>query len=264
VIVDSHTHASLAWYEPVETLLFEMDRAQVDRAILIQINGQYDNSYQFACVARHPDRLASVVLVDPSRDDASEALQRLAEQGASGVRLGPTVRSPGDDPLRLWRTAARLGLAVSCGGNSADFASPQFGELVQALPEVTIVVEHLASVSQPSAGGADEDRRLAAFELARFPNVFIKVPGLGEFCRRAQPVSEPFPFAQPIPPYLEHARARFGAERMMWGSDFPPVAGREGYARALRLTMDQFAARPAAERDAIFGDVAQRVFAPRA
>ena len=31
-----------------------------------------------------------------------------------------------------------------------------------------------------------------------------------------------------------HAEA-FGARRMMWGSDFPPVSFREGYANALRF-----------------------------
>jgi hypothetical protein len=40
VIVDAHGHASLDWYEPIETLLFEMDRHGVDQAVLIQINGQ--------------------------------------------------------------------------------------------------------------------------------------------------------------------------------------------------------------------------------
>jgi len=45
MVVDSHCHASLAWYGPVESLLFEMDRHAVERAILIQIVTEYDNSY---------------------------------------------------------------------------------------------------------------------------------------------------------------------------------------------------------------------------
>src|SRR3954447_10462665 len=53
VIVDSHCHASQAWYAPVESLLHEMDRNGVERAILIQIAGEYDNSYQLACVRQH-------------------------------------------------------------------------------------------------------------------------------------------------------------------------------------------------------------------
>ncbi len=37
--VDSHCHASVHWYEPIETLLHEMDRNEVDQAVLFQIMG---------------------------------------------------------------------------------------------------------------------------------------------------------------------------------------------------------------------------------
>ncbi len=148
VVVDTHCHASLDWYEPIETLLYQMDSNGVDHAVLVQIMGQFDNEYQFACTRRYPGRFANVVLVDAERPDAPEQLERLAERGSSGVRLRPTTRSPGDDPLAIWRTADRLGLAVSCGGSSADFASDEFSATVQAFPGLRIVIEHLGSVSR--------------------------------------------------------------------------------------------------------------------
>ena len=49
-IVDSHTHASTNWFEPVEMLLQQMDACGVEQAVLVQDNVQTDNSYQFACV----------------------------------------------------------------------------------------------------------------------------------------------------------------------------------------------------------------------
>src|SRR3954470_16018086 len=112
MIVDSHCHVSHAWYEPVETLLHEMDRNGVEQAILIQILGQTDNSYQQECRRRYAGRFASVVLVDPEKRDAIETLERLVDDGATGVRLRPTARSSGDDPLAIWRATGRLGLAV--------------------------------------------------------------------------------------------------------------------------------------------------------
>src|SRR5260370_32516421 len=147
-VVDPHFHASLDWYEPIETLLYEMDRIGVGHAVLVQINGQFDNAYQFDCVRRYPGRLANVVMVDTARPDATKQLEQLAERGASGVRLRPTTRSPGDDPLAIWRTADRLGLTVSCGGDGAGFASAEFAETIQALPALGIVIEHLGSVSR--------------------------------------------------------------------------------------------------------------------
>ncbi|MBV9171677.1 MAG: amidohydrolase family protein [Chloroflexi bacterium] len=256
MVVDSHCHASLEWYEPIETLLFEMDRNGVDAAILIQINGQYDNAYQAECVKRYPGRFASVVMVDHAKPDAPQTLERLHAEGASGVRLAPTVRSPGDDPLAIWHAAERLGLSISCGGKAADFATPAFAQLVEQLPRAKVVVEHLGGLSRAD----DNAQREQVFKLARFSNVYMKVTGVGEFAARAMPVKAPFPFEEPIPTFLEQAYQAFSPARLMWGSDFPPVASREGYGRALQGCRDQFANKPRADLDRIFDATARAVF----
>jgi L-fuconolactonase len=259
-LVDAHCHVSPHWYEPVESLLFHMDRNGVERAVLVQYMGQYDNAYQCECVRRYPGRFAPVVLVDAHDPDAPEALARLAERGAKGVRLRAETRSPGDDPLAIWRAAAALELPVSCGGTSRAFASAEFAGLVEALPDLPIVLEHLGSVNRPDGEAPPYDIRRHVFALARFPNVYIKIHGLGEFCTRTSPVTAPFPFEQPIPPLLEMAYRAFGPGRMMWGSDYPPVSSREGYANALRFTMDRLAALSKEDRRLIFGGVAMALF----
>jgi L-fuconolactonase len=266
VIVDSHCHVSPGWYEPVESLNFQMERHEVSHAVLVQMWGQFDNGYLFECVRRFPDRFAPVVLVDAARSDAADVLSRLAAEGASGVRLDPTTRSPGSDPFAIWRAAAELSLAVSCRGTASEFASAAFAELVASVPQLPIVLEHLGSVSQPDRDETERAARMSAFALARFPNVFIKVPGLGEFCRRTSPASESDPFIQPEPPLLEIAFAAFGSERMMWGSDYPPVSGREGYGNALHLPLARLAGLPnvtAGDLDRIFGGTALSVFPVR-
>jgi L-fuconolactonase len=262
VIVDSHCHVSECWYEPVESLLFQMDRNDVEKAILIQMQGQANNAYQTACLRTYPGRFASVVIVDVGRADAPATLAQLAEEGASGVRLRPGDRSPGDDPLAIWRAAERLGLSVSCGGGASDFAANAFAELVAALPGLPIVVEHLGALNHP-IDAAQEELRRKVFGLSRFPNVSIKIHGLGEFSQRALPVAEPFPFVTPLAPLLEQAYAAFGPDRMMWGSDYPPVSSREGYRNALRFTMEQLANKSESDRALIFGGTALRVFPVR-
>jgi L-fuconolactonase len=52
----------------------------------------------------------------------------------------------------------------------------------------------------------------------------------------------------------------FGPHRMMWGSDYPPVAGREGFGNALRYTMGQFMKKSDEDRAWIFGRTAAKVF----
>jgi len=260
IVVDSHCHTSPYWFEPVESLLHQMDRNDVERAVLIQYNGQTDNEYQFECVRRYPGRFASVVIVDSAKPAAVDDLARLAERGARGVRLAPGARSPGEDPLAIWRKASELGLAVSCGGTSAELASDEFAALVGTLPSLPIVLEHLGSINQPDGEGAPYELRRKVLALARHSNVYIKVHGVGEIASRPYPFVQPFPFAGRVPPLLELAFEAFGPERMMWGSDFPPVSSREGYRNALRWTMDQFAGKSEADRALIFGGTALRAF----
>lgn len=258
LIVDSHCHVSPIWYEPVESLLHQMDANDVAHAVLVQIQGQADNSYQFDCVRKYPGRFANVVIVDTENSGAPDQLERRAGEGAVGVRLRPTVRSPGDDPLAIWRTAERLRLSVSCIGSDDDFAAPAFADLVAALPDLRIVIEHLGSDVPVGAGPPARTR--AAFGLARFLNIYMKIPGLGEISPRAMPPSSPFPFERPVPGLFKAAVAAFGPNRLMWGSDFPPVSFREGYRNALRLPLQGFEDLAPEDRALIFGGVALSVF----
>jgi len=262
-VVDGHVHVSDCWYEPAETLLYHMDQNGIDHAVLVQMRGQTDNSYLFQCVRRYPGRFAPVVIVDTDSPTACDELKRLAEQGASGVRLRPFHRSPGEDPLAIWRTAAQLGLTVDCGGSAKLFGSEEFAHLVESLPDMTIVLEHLGANARPDANDEERAARLRALELARFPNVYLKIGGLSEFCQRAMPPRGPFPFQEPIPPLLERAIEAFGARRMMWGSNFPLVLGNEGYRASLRFPLQRFESRSQEERDLIFGGVALSLFPVR-
>jgi L-fuconolactonase len=261
LIVDSHAHATPGWFEPVESLIDQMDRYGVEHAVLVQINGQTDNGYQRSAVRRFPGRFASAVMVDTTDAGAAEQLKREVDLGATGVRLHPDTRSPQGDPLAIWHAAARLGLSVSCGGMSAaEFATDEFARLVEALPQVRIVLEHLGGGVAPVVNPEALAERRKVFALARFPNVYLKVPGLGEYCRRTLPVREPFPFETPIPPLLDLALEAFGAERLMWGSDYPLVSAREGYGNALSLVRQHLTGLPQAQQELIFGSVALRLF----
>ena len=228
--VDTHCHAGLNWFEPVELLLQQMNANSVDKAVLIQHRGTFDNTYLFECAERFPGRFAVVVIVDTSRNDAPSALGEWAERGAAGVRLAPTERSPGPDPLAIWRAASELGLVVSSLGNVDDFASDDFSDLVAELRDLPIIIEHLAGIRQGAEPPYATYKKTLA--LASSPNTYIKVGGLGEISVRPRVLQPHFGFDH-IPPLIEMAYDAFGSRRMMWGSDYPPVSGREGYRNAL-------------------------------
>jgi len=256
-IVDTHCHALPHWFEPVEVLLRQMNANGVEKATLVQVRGQFDNRYIMECVRRFPGRFSAVVIVDTDRPDAPETLGRWVHEGAEGVRLSPTVRSPGGDPLAVWRKAAELGLPVSCLGSPAGFTSPQFEQVVKEFPNLPLIIEHLGGIGRDEAAPYPMFRKMLA--LGQYPNTYMKVHGLGEICHRPVPFPVPMRF-QHIPPFMEMAYEAFGASRIMWGSDFPPVAGREGYRNALQWTMAHIPWRSDADRESVFGKTALSLF----
>lgn len=260
MIVDAHCHASDVWFEPVEPLVFQMDQNGVAAAVLTQLLGQFDNTYQQECLARYPGRFASVVAVDPAAADAPAQVRKLAIEGASGLRLRPDARSKGGDPYAIWKAAYEAGLVVSCGGPAASIVSDKFSALAEKFPDLTIVIEHLGGWSRPDCDKSPEARS-AIVRLARFPNICLKVPALGQLAQRGPllPPSGRVLSLEPGSVVLEMLKV-FGPDRLMWGSDFPPVASREGYANALNWTREIFADESADVVERVFGGTAGRVF----
>ena len=256
-IVDTHCHAGETWFEPIEVLLHQMDANDVDKAVLVQHRGAFDNSYLLECASRFPGRFTAVAQVDTSKSDAPAALERWAAQGAVAVRLAPTARSPGADPLAIWRRASELGLVVSSIGAVEAFATEEFRDLVAGLPGLTVVIEHLADARRDTEPPHTVFQR--ALELARLPNTYLKVGGLGEISPRP-PVHSNTSVFDYTPPLIEMAYEAFGAQRMMWGSDFPPVSHREGYRNAMRGVMDHPAFQSGDDREWVMGKTALEVF----
>lgn len=256
LIIDTHCHAGRNWFEPIEVLEFQMDQNGVDRAVLIQHGGTYDNSYLFEESAKRGDRFKVVVLIDPQSADPLGDLERCAEQGAAGVRIAPDGQFANVDASQIWRRAGELGLVVSSLGSAARFAAPAFAALLDDCPDTRVVIEHLAGVGIAEPPYADY---VEALKHAERDHTSIKVPGLGEICARP-PRLEPELSFDEVPPLFEMAKEAFGVRRMMWGSDFPPSAGREGYANALRGVMDHPAFSGDGELEQVMGRTAARVW----
>ena len=259
-VIDTHCHASPYWFEPVEILLDEMERAGVDQAVLTQFFGVFDNSYLVEAVKRFPGRFAVIAIVDHTQPDAPERVAELHDQGVDGLRFNCAWRSEGDDPLALWRKCADLGVTASVMGTCEQYADPEFEVVIRDLPNLNIIMEHLAGVGAFwGPGRADAEIPMEAYQralaLSKYPNVYVKVPGLGEFCPRPMPFRQPIPF-ETVPPLIEMAVEAFGGDRLMWGSDFPPSANREGYRNALRFPMELIEYPSAEARDMVFGGTA--------
>lgn len=262
MIIDSHAHVSNRWYEPVESLQSQMARTGVDGAVLVQLLGHYDNTYLIDCVRRNPGQFACVALVDVREEGVFSTLDSLIAQGVSGIRLRPTDQSPGSDPLAIWKYAADQGLVMSCVGNEKTFLSPEFSAVLESVPAAIIVLEHLGGSSSAPQTEHEFAQRRAVFQLARYANVYMKVPGLGEIVpRKALDLPSGDAHALPEVPLLREALVHFGPSRLMWGSDFPVVSSREGYAFARQWVAQALSdTLGAADLDRVFGGTAKQLF----
>jgi predicted TIM-barrel fold metal-dependent hydrolase len=216
---------------PVSLLTQYMEEYGVDRAVLIQpICAGEDNSYIADAAAAQAERFAAVCAVDPRRPDATERLAFwVRERGCRGVRFRPRKHDEeasfaSETAHRLWALSEELGLVVSVYAGPGHLSV--LAEFARRFPEITIVVDHFAHPDPREAVAGEGFRRL--LDLAVWPRVYVKVSGYHHFSM------EPYPYAD-CWPLFRAIHAEYGAERLLWGSDFPHVLLICGYRRNLRL-----------------------------
>jgi predicted TIM-barrel fold metal-dependent hydrolase len=123
--------------------------------------------------------------------------------------------------------------------------------LAQEFPGVTFVLQHAGMLEDRSPDGWVR-WRAGIRQLAACPNVVAKLSGLGTFEHACT--------AALWRPVIEETVARFGAERCLFGSNFPIEKLWTSYDRVVAVTRGCLAACSADERRAIFHDTAQRVY----
>jgi L-fuconolactonase len=248
IVVDTHVHVGLRKYEPVEALLDQMNRNRVDKAVLVQYMGNPDNTYLAECMRANPGRFAGVAIVDSSKPDAPDRLARwVREDDLRGVRLNVGLL---DQEGPVWSRAAELGIVVSAAGSLSALASEAFSKFVTGIPELRFRVEHMGHPDVTEGPPYPVYSRI--LRLADHPGATIKLSGMYSWSRLPYPYEDAYPF-------IRAALRAFGAERMAWGSDFPPVSAREGYRNALELGMT-FPGFSVAEREWIMGRTALRIW----
>jgi predicted TIM-barrel fold metal-dependent hydrolase len=213
---------------PIEMLLRDMDAAGVGRSILIQpsLYG-FDHSYLLEGLAEHPSRFAGVALADPAdAGSARRVAQMVREAPIVGVRFAPLI-----DPSRPWfgvetdslvETIADLDMAVCLLISPAHLEQATAWIARRAAPR--IVIDHIGRPDLGAEGPEAACERVA--RLSDYHNVWIKLSALPELSR------EPYPYRDTAV-WARRMLAAFGPERLMWGSDFPFIAGAEQYSASL-------------------------------
>lgn len=173
-------------------------------------------------------------------------VRRLLQSEPEGFSAAPRFRSAA-------RAIAAAGLTFDAGVRWTQL--PAVVELADAVPELTIVLDHLGkpevgSASAPNpADGTPWAESLR--DLAERPNVWCKVSGLP-----AEAEGE-WTDAQ-VRPFLDVALDAFGPDRLLFGSDWP-VSG--PYGRWLDTVSSWLADRVGEQRQkAVLAENAERVY----
>ena len=190
-----------------EELAAEMRACGVDRACLVQGWAAYrfDNRYTLQAAESDPSRFVSVCALDTQDPQAAARLEAMAaHQRLRGVRLVSGFIGAGDGlasagAQQVWDAADRIGLVVVAFtlGNQLE----SLAEAARRHGDHPVVLDHCGFVDV-----VKDFERLDP--LARLEHVYLKVST--RVLNQGQPAHT-----------VRRLADRFGAGRLMWGSDFP-------------------------------------------
>lgn len=210
---------------PLELLKEYMAEHDVQRAVIVQpLYPGEDNHYIAQCAASDPERLAAVCVVDPRANDAVSRLKYwVEEKGCRGLRLRPRIAAEADcfgepSTFPLWEYAEQSGVVINVLGGFEHLDT--LARLAGRFNGVRVIVDHLA---YPPIDDRTDFQPLLS--LAKLPNIWVKVSGFPYFSQQGYPYAD-------CDRLIRLVYESFGAERLIWGSDFPHILLQSGYARA--------------------------------
>ena len=275
MIVDSHVHilpervrdarAEIALGDPwfavchqgdrviatAEELVDAMDEAEIDRAICFAwpfadaALSADANDHLAEVQRRYADRLIAFATVNPTAPDAAREIQRCARLGLRGVgelncdAQGFSLDDPNIDAAVAASVAAGLPWTLHCSEpvgreypGKGTTTPDKVARFAMRHPDLLLICAHLG-------GGLP---------------FFAHMPEIAELCRRLWFDTAAAPFLYEPSVYREVVD-RCGADRLLFGSDFPLLTA-DRYRRAFDA-----AGLDASERGLVMGDAAAALLA---
>lgn len=241
-------------------LIAAMDEAGIDRAIVVQASTAYghDNSYVADSVQQYPDRFAGVFSVDMLAPDAPEQLAHWVGRGLQGARLFTTgstmpgqaswLSDPRLHPAWAWAEENSLPLCLQMRSEGI----PALRDLLDRFPGVKVLLDHAARPDL--SGGAPYDEARELFDLAQYDGVYLKLTERTLVSSTKTP-ADPETF-------LGWLLLDFGAERLMWGSNYP--AAEDDLSTLHQRSRDILSFLTTAAREQIFTGTADSLYPVKA
>jgi predicted TIM-barrel fold metal-dependent hydrolase len=253
--------------ENAETYISLMDSAGVDHSIIVGLSAH--DQYLTTLHRDHPDRFAIVgVIDDDATDPVGDLRRRKQESGLQGLRLfalGDDDAAPEDLALfPLLQAMAELEVKAWFYSNVQQVEL--LDRVLELLPNLVVVMNHLGfcpdiwdeiTVDDDLRPGFDiplpPDSLDVVTRLARRDSVYVHLSGMYAF------TGEPYPYPD-LQPIVDRIHGAFGSEKLLMASDYPWIKNNPGYAETLALVDHYLPDLPVAERDAIRGGNAAKLF----
>ncbi len=236
-----------------------LEAAGVNQTVLVQAAPTVHETEYLLGIADACSSVAKVVGWIDFEDPLSvETLRRLAQHPKfAGVR--PMIQDLPDDDWMLrpdiqWAYEAliELNLTFDCLGFPRHLAN--FHTLLTRYPELRAVIDHC--MKPQISDDTDAHFKMWAEGLGRLAEdtgVFCKLSGLVTEADTNCTVAT-------LKPYSDFVIKTFGAERVMWGSDWPVVRLRTEYAQWYGMSTELTAHLTAPEHQQIFAGSARRFY----
>ena len=269
VKLDTHQHfwnldeVAYPWLRPsagaiyrnfaADELAPQLAAAGVEHTVIVQAMNSYADTDSMLAIAVAQDWVAGVVGWLPIHDPA-ETARKLDEYGRNpyfkGVRhlihdeANPdwVVQKQVIEGLQILADAGLTFDVVAVFPNHLKHVPT----LAERVPNLKLVIDHLAKPPLGEAERAVWREQLAA--AAESPNVYAKVSGLNTVTADFDNWSY-----EDIKPLIDTAVELFGADRLMFGSDWPVALLAGDYAKVWDETLKCLADLSAGEREAILG-----------
>jgi L-fuconolactonase len=166
------------------------------------------------------------------------------------------------------RVLARMGLSLDTGVCFPQL--PELAEFAQAVPELTIILNHLGGLQRIGPFGNRDNEVLPAWRngiaaVAKCPNVNLKLGGIGmprlgfDWHTRDTPIGSE-ELAASMAPLMSYCIEQFGSDRCLFESNFPVDKVSFSHPVLFNAFKRFSGSYSASERAALFHDTAVRAY----
>lgn len=243
-----------------ENLCTELDAAGIHELMLMQASPDCEETKLYLELADNHPRVRGVVgwasLLSGERTAADlEGLRGPGFQKLVGIRNNHGWAPDGEilatsavfDSCRL---LAERGLTLDLHFQDQR-ELPLAIKIADQFPDLVLVINHMGK-PLIAEEGFFEPWKEAIGTLAQYPNIYLKYSGWATFLGEAR--------AGTIKPYIEYALNEFGANRVMFASNWPVALVADSYENTYRASINALPGLSQEELQALFRDTALRCY----